>query len=365
MSADPLPRFDDSRAAWRGPDLAAKPERWTWELMPDQLADIDEAVMRLDASGRDIVAITADDAPLPSLAEPLADLRRDLMYGIGFRLIRGIPVDRYSQRQSAIAFWILGAHLGEPVSQNAGGHALGHVRDLGFDYNKPSARGYQTAQRLPYHTDPSDVVGLMSLRTAISGGLSSLVSSVTLYNAIAERRPDVARLLMQPTYRDRRDEVPAGRKPWYPMPVFNIHKGRLFVSYVRSVIRKAQRFDDVPRLTPELDAALDYLDSLAGDPEFRLDIEFEPGDVQFLCNYTNLHSRTRYEDWDEPEKKRHLLRLWLGIADAPEVPEPYVEFQGLTAAGRPAGIRCPGVALSAPLEVEDGGAGASSKRLAG
>lgn len=365
MPADPLPRFDDSPAAWRGPEMAGQPERWTWALSADQLAELEEAVMRIDASGRDIVAVTATDAPLPSLAGRLAELRRDLMYGIGFVLIRGVPVHRYSLRQSAIAFWTLGAHLGEPVSQNAGGHALGHVRDLEFDYDKPSARGYQTAQRLPYHTDPSDVVGLLSLRTAKSGGESSLVSSVTLYNVIAERRPEVARLLMQPTYRDRRDEVPEGRKPWYPMPVFNIHRGRLFVSYVRSVIRKAQRFDEVPRLTPELEDALDYLDSLAGDPEFRLDIAFEPGDVQFLCNYTNLHSRARYEDWDEPDRKRHLLRLWLGIADGPEVPEPYVEFQGLTAAGRPAGIRCPGVALNAPLEAEDGGAGASSKRMAG
>jgi hypothetical protein len=365
MSADPLPRFDDSPAAWRGPDMAARPERWTWELNAEQVAELDEAVIRLDASGRDIVTMTAADAPLPALAERLATLRHDLMHGIGFGLIRGVPIDGYSLRQSAIAFWALGAHLGEPVSQNAGGHVLGHVRDLGFDYNKPSARGYQTAQRLPYHTDPSDVVGLLSLRTAISGGLSSIVSSVAVYNAIAERRPDVAHLLMQPTYRDRRDEVPEGRKPWYPMPVFNIHNGRLFVSYVRSVMRKAQRFDEVPRLTPELEAALDYFDSVAGDPELRLEITFEPGDVQFLCNYTNLHSRTKYDDWEEPEKKRHLLRLWLGIADGPEVPASYVEFQGLTAAGRPAGIHCPGVALNTSLEVEDGGAGDSGKRMAG
>ena len=365
MPAEPLPRFDHSPAAWRGPEMAAHPERWTWELSAAQIAELDETVLQLDASGRDIITMTATDAPLPGLADRLAQLRRDLMHGIGFGLIRGLPVERYSLRQSAIAFWALGAHLGEPVSQNAGGHTLGHVRDLGFDYNKPSARGYQTAQRLPFHTDPSDAVGLLSLRTARSGGLSSITSSVTLYNAIAERRPDVARLLMQPTYRDRRDEIPEGRKPWYPMPVFNVHDGRLFVSYVRSVIRKAQRFPEVPRLTPELDAALDCFDAMAGDPEFRLDITFAPGDVQFLCNYTVLHSRTQYEDWDAPEKKRHLLRLWLGIADGPAVPAVYVEFQGLTASGRPAGIHCPGVPLKTPLDAEDGGAGDSSKRLAG
>jgi hypothetical protein len=286
------------------------------------------------------------------------------MFGIGFGLIRGVPVERYSLRQAAIAFWALGAHLGEAVSQNAGGHALGHVRDLSFDYNQPSSRGYQTAERLPYHCDPPDVVGLLSLRAAKSGGLSSLISSVALYNAIAEQRPDIARLLMQPTYRDRRDEVPEGRKPWYPMPVFNIHGGRLFVSYVRSVMRKAQRFEDVPRITPELEAALDYFDELANSPEFRLEMAFEPGDVQFLCNYVVLHSRTKYEDWDDPDKRRHLLRLWLGCPDGPEVPDVYEEFQGLTASGRPAGILCPGATLHAPLAASDGGAGDSRKRMA-
>jgi hypothetical protein len=360
-----MPRFDDSPAAWRGPEMARHPERWTWQLTPEQIAELDEAVARLDATGRDIVSFTADDAPLPHTAARLAEAKRDLLFGIGFCLIRGVPVERYTLRQAAIAFWCLGAHLGDPVSQNAKGHALGHVRDLGFDYSKPSARGYQTSERLPYHTDMGDVVGLLSLRTGKSGGLSSIVSSVALYNAMAERRPDLVRVLMQPTYRDRRDEVPEGRGPWYPMPVFNPFEGRLFTHYVRSVIRKAQRFPDVPRITPEQEEAFDYVDALANGPELHLDMEFLPGDVQFLCNHTTLHSRTKYVDWDEPERKRHLLRLWLACPGGPAVPAAFEEFQGLTPDGRPAGILCPGIRLNAPLEVEDGGAGKTTKRLPG
>jgi hypothetical protein len=358
-----LPRFDDLPAAWLGPEMARRPERWTWQLTPEQLADLDEAVLRLDAGGRDIVTLTAEDAPLPEIAGRLSELKRDLLFGIGFGLIRGVPVERYSLRQAAIAFWCLGAHLGEAVSQNAKGHVLGHVRDLGFDYTKPSARGYQTSERLPYHCDMGDVVGLLSLRTSRSGGLSSIVSSVAIYNAMAKQRPDLARVLMQPTYRDRRDEIPEGRKPWYPMPVFNPHGGYLFSHFVRSTIRKAQRFPEVPRITPEQAAAFDYLDQLANDAAFHLDMAFLPGDVQFLCNHTILHSRTKYVDWEEPEKKRHLLRLWVGCPGGPAVPEVYIEFQGLTAAGRPRGILCPGVRLNALLEAEDGGAGDTAKRL--
>ena len=363
MEQADLPRFDESPAAWRGADMARQPERWTWDLTPEQVSDLDRAVRRLDATGRDIVSFTASDAPLESLKGALAEAKQDLLYGIGFRLIRGVPVADYSLRQGAIAFWCLGAHLGEAVSQNAKGHVLGHVRDLGFDYTKPSARGYQTAERLPYHCDMGDVVGLLSIRTGRSGGLSSILSSTALYHLMAERRPDLARVLMQPTYRDRRDEIPDGKKPWYPMPVFNPHEGRLFSHYVRSVMRKAQRFPEVPRITPAQEEAFDYVDALANGPELHLDMEFKPGDVQFLCNHTIMHSRTAYEDWDEPEKKRHLLRLWLGCPGGPAVPDAYVEFQGLTDAGRPAGIRCPGVDLNAPLEAEDGGAGDTSKRL--
>jgi len=365
MTAPALPRYDDDPAAWLGPEMARRPERWIYQLTAEQVADLEQTARTLDADGRDIVEITSDHAPLPSLAARLAALKQDLLKGIGFCLIRGMPVDRMTMHQSAIAFWCLGAHLGEPVSQNAKGHVLGHVRDLGFDYAKPSARGYQTSERLPYHCDMGDVVGLLSLRTGKSGGLSSIVSSVALYNAMAERRPDLARVLMQPTYRDRRDEIPEGRKPWYPMPVFNPHEGRLFTHFVRSTIRKAQRFPDVPRITLEQEEAFDYLDALANDAAFHLDMEFRPGDVQFLCNHTTLHSRTKYVDWDEPEKKRHLLRLWLGCPGGPAVPDAFVEFQGLTEAGRPGGILCPGVALNAPLEVEDGGAGETAKRLPG
>ena len=169
MRQPELPRFDKSPAAWLGPEMARHPERWTWELTPGQVADLDEAVARLDGAGRDIVSITAADAPLPHAAARLAEVKRDLLFGIGFCLIRGVPVERYTLRQAAIAFWCLGAHLGEAVSQNARGHALGHVRDLGFDYSKPSARGYQTSERLPYHADMGDVVGLLSLRTGRSG----------------------------------------------------------------------------------------------------------------------------------------------------------------------------------------------------
>ena len=210
----------------------------------------------------------------------LASVPTSCSTGCGIALMRGLPVERYTIREAATAYWAIGLHLGEAVSQNAKGHALGHVRDLGFDIAKPSARGYQTAERLSYHTDSSDVVGLLSLRTAKSGGLSSAVSSTAIYHVLLDRHPDLLAVLLEPTWRDRRDEIPDGAGPWYRLPVFMPHKGRLFAHYVRSAIYKAQRFPGVPRITAAQVAAFDKLDELAAVPELRLDMEFRPGDIQ-------------------------------------------------------------------------------------
>ena len=353
-----LPRFE---GAWTGPEMERTPEKWVMTLAPDDIEDLDRAMTALGQKA--IVKIVKTDAPLPHLGPRLAEMRKTLLHGQGFMLIRGLPIERYSLEQAARAFWAVGAHIGAAVSQNAKGHALGHVRDLGFEYDVPSARGYQTNIRLPFHCDSSDIVGLLSIKTSKSGGLSSLVSSVALYNAMAERRPDLARVLMQPTYRDRRGEIPQNRGPWFPMPVFNPHEGRLLTHYVRSAIRKAQRFDDVPRISEEQRDAFDTLDTLADGLKFRLDMEFGPGDMQFACNHSILHSRTDYEDWETSEEKRHLLRLWLACAGGPALPASYEEEQGLNADGRPLGIHCPGIVLNADLDVTDGGAGATEERL--
>lgn len=120
---------------------------------------------------------------------------------------------------------------------------------------------------------------------------------------------------------------------------------------IRSFIQKAQAFDDVPRLTAAQIEALDLVDALAGDPALRLDMDFRPGDMQFLCNHSVFHSRTAYEDWPEPGRRRHLLRLWMASADGPELPvDMTTNFQGRTDSGRPNGIRLPGQPLVAPLE---------------
>ena len=340
-----------SPAAWKGPAMAVHPERWTYRLDAAEIAEVYGHARRIAAAGCRLLEVKPADVPLPRLGPKLARVGRDVLKGHGFALIRKLPVEQHSIAENAAAYWTIGLHLGEPVPQNGQNHMLGHVKDLGLDYARPEVRGYQTSARLPYHTDYSDVVGLLCLKTAKQGGQSSFVSSVTLYNEMLARRPDLAEVLTRPIVHTRWGEIPEGRLPWAETPVFNPHAGGVVTTYVRSAIRKSQLMEKAPRVTAEQNAACDLLDSLAADPAFHLDMSFEPGDIQLLNNHWILHSRTAYEDHAEPEKRRHLLRLWLASADGPPLPKVIVDgFQGGTREGRPNGIQVPGVPLVAPLE---------------
>jgi len=286
----------------------------------------------------------------PSIRK-LAKISEEVVNGRGFALMRGMPVSDWSLKKSAIAYYGVGSYIGNARSQNAMGHVLGHVRDVGRDAeNDPTARIYQTTERQTYHTDSCDIVGLLCLKTAKSGGASSLVSSMTLYNEILKRRPDLAAHLFEPMYSDRRGEVPAGKNPWHSIPVYNWYEGYLSAHYARRYINSARRFKEVPPLTAEQTAVLDLLDELANDPAISLQMQFEPGDMQWVHNHTMMHDRTAYEDWPEPERKRHLLRLWLAAPQARPLPPIYADRWESITIGDRGGISVPGMKLNAPLE---------------
>lgn len=299
MSFD-LPPEQTGAAAWYGPAMA-KRDDWLMPLSAAEIAEVESAAKALAQREADIAAVKPADFPLPTLGPKLkARVRDEVLNGRGFLLLRGLPVERWSMREAATAFFGLGAHLGSARSQNGKGHVLGHVQDLGLDVHDPNVRIYQTNERQTYHTDSCDIVGLLCLKTAKSGGLSALVSSTTIFNEMRRRRPDLLKLLFEPVATDRRGEVPEGQKPYFQIPTFNWHKGFLTAIYQRQYIDSAQRFADAPRLTPAHVEALDLFDSLANDPALNLFMEFKPGDVQLVHNHTMLHDRTGFVDWPEP-----------------------------------------------------------------
>ena len=340
-------------AVWYGRDLAAREREWIYRLSPAELAEIDAAVHIFKASGRPLAAITPEDFPLPAFGAALRGLGAELLDGRGFFMLRGFRVDDYRREEQAIAYMGIGSYFGRPRSQNAKGHLLGHVKDLGLDIADPNVRYYQTSRRLEYHTDSVDVVGLLCLKTARAGGESFVVSSCTIYNEILTRRPDLLPALFEPFATDRRGEIPAGMKPWFDIPVFHWYADRLTCIYVRQYIESAQRnFRDVRRLTEAQIAAMDLMDEIANDPDVHLAMAFAPGDMQFLHNHQILHSRNDFVNWPELERHRHLLRLWVAPPGARLLPEVFAPRYGGVVPGERGGIVVPGTTLRVPLEAE-------------
>jgi hypothetical protein len=293
--------------------------------------------------------ITPETFRLPRLSGRLSDVLHELLHGRGFVLLRGFEVAGRSIEDSAIAYLGIGAHFGSFRSQNARGHLLGHVKDLGLDIRNPKVRYYQTNKELEFHTDSCDIVGLLCLKTAKAGGGSRIVSSVTLHDRLLAESPELWRALFNPMPTDRRGEVPPGMLPWFEIPVFNWHAGALSTIYSGQYIRSAQaNFPAARRLTAAEAAALDRLDALAA--ELSLVMDFRPGDMQFIHNHQILHSRTDFEDWPEPEKRRHLLRLWLAPKGARELPPAYAQRYGDITPGNRGGIVVQDTVLRFTLE---------------
>ena len=338
-------------SAWIGAEMRGREAEWSYRLSPPEIAEIETAVQAVRARGLDIEKIRRRDFPLPNLGPVLDRLCTEVLDGRGFVLLRGMPVEDRPIVESATAYWGVGTYFGSARSQNAKGHLLGHVYDLGqgLSATNPNLRSYATAERQNFHIDRCDVVALLCLRRAKSGGLSSLVSSMTVHNVMAARRPDLLDRLYRPFPVDRRGEVPEGKEPFYEAPVFNEHTGYISVLYSRLHIGSAQRFPEARRLTAEDIEALDMFSELAGDPELRLDMAFMPGDIQLLHNHTILHARSAYEDWPEVERRRHLLRLWLAPQGARPLPPVFAECYGSVTIGDRGGIICKGTQLHAPL----------------
>jgi hypothetical protein len=242
MMAVPIQRL----TIWRGSDFKS-PGDFTHRLSEAEVTEIAAAVRA--AAEIDPIAIGKHNFVLPHFGTYLTQIRDDLLRGRGFMVLRGLPVERWSIEQTAMAFLGIGAYFGKPVSQNGKGHILGHVKDLGRSVDDPSARIYQTTHRQTFHTYSVDIVALLCLKTAKAGGLSRIVSSMLLYAEMVRRRPDLAAVLFEPFCFDRRGEVPPGKKSYFETPIFHWYADNLTVLYAnRYYIQSAQRFPEVPRL---------------------------------------------------------------------------------------------------------------------
>ena len=332
--------------AWLGRDMAVSTD-WIRPFTPRAVDEIDAALRALQRRGVTWPKFGRDHFSLPTFSRDLTAVLDELENGRGFVLLRGFPVERYSDEELKTIYWGLGAHLGHQRYQNAMGELIGEVRDENRRYGevreptmdptlgRSSRSKARSAGPLRFHTDRCDVVSLLCVRKAKAGGLSKIVSAVSLSNAILGRRPELHALLCQDYWRSRQGEESGGEHNVFALPIFCLHEGKFTTQYSRTFVEASQKLPDVPRMTPAHDEALDLHADLCEELCFTM--ELQPGDWQLLNNHVIYHGRTHYEDGSGADQDRLLLRLWLATPNSRALPAGYLPIWGTTAPGVPRG----------------------------
>lgn len=315
--------------AWKGTELQDRAD-WIRPFAPAELKEIDAALQGVKRRGLDWVDVTREDFPLPSFSGELAKIAQELETGRGMILLRGLPL-AYPPEDLRMVYWGIGAHLGTAVSQGGRGELLGIVEDEGKEVEVTRRRGSKTAGSLPFHSDRCDIVGLLCVRKAKSGGLSRIVAAAAIHNEVLKRRPDLINAFYADWHNSRQGDEQPGEARAYPKPIFGFRDAHFTGLFSPAYIRSAQQFPEVPRLTGAQEEALDLFGVLSD--ELALDMAFEPGDIQLLNNHLIYHARTRYDDHPEKGRKRLLLRLWLAVPGSRPLPRGYELLFGNIEAG--------------------------------
>jgi hypothetical protein len=306
--------------AWKGSQIDYRQEGMH-QFSAADVAEIDAALAHLRRQGDvDFANLNPALFPLPTLGAFMAGVRDSLRHGRGFMLLRGLPRERYSQDDMALIYAGLGVHLGRLLPQSYHGELLGHVIDVSD--LEPDARGYHAGGAQKFHTDTCDVVSLMCVQAAKSGGLSRIVSAAAIHDRLLETRPDLlATLYGEWVFRRmERDAALGNGKLVKRVVIFSREAGEFTCNISGSYPRRAVAAGDAVMSTLQLEA-LDEVQRLAGSPEFYLDMSIGEGDIQFLNNRLLLHGRTGYEDWPDIARRRHLFRMWLEVPGWQRLPE--------------------------------------------
>jgi len=301
----------ETHAEWRAADVA-DPQAWTHRLSSAEIAELEEALQAARTHSDDLLDVGKENFPLPTMSETLDRIVEELINGRGFQRISGLPVDRLGPEDASWIYWGIGLHMGIPWAQNHKGHLLGDVRDQGKTIDDPTARGNEIGGAgLGFHSDGSDLVGLLCLDPGVSGGESLISNALLCHNLLVESEPELAGVLYGGLPYDYRGEQAEGAKPFYNVPAFSRKGGRLFVRYIPQFVLASQRHDSAPRLQDRQRQAMKAYTALVEDPDHRVEMQFEPGDMQFVNNYHVLHGRKPYTDNASDGQVRWLKRLWL------------------------------------------------------
>lgn len=316
----------DDASAWKGPDFASKDD-YSIDLEPRHFAAFDAALSQLRKTGIDLDSMQRQHFQVTDIADELAAVFEEVQHGRGFVLLRGFPLDRYTAEEIELIYWGIGTHLGIGVSQSVLGDRLGHVTD--HSKTDTNARAYRNARELGLHTDFSEIISLLCLCKAKSGGATRIASASAVHNEILEHHPEYLEPLYHgfPYYRS--GEQGPGEAPVTPwnVPVFSYVDGALSARFIREYIVRGA---EIARreLTETDNAALDYFEAVTNSPDTYLEMMLEPGEALFQNNFVTFHARTAFVDDEAAGIKRHLLRLWLDVPGGRPAPAEMEMFEG-------------------------------------
>lgn len=320
------------------PEVLARDDSWILRLSAEEIAGFDAALDHARRAGKPLIEMRQPDFPLSPAAQSLLTRAVALSQSHwGLCLVKGFPVDRWTEDECRTAYWGMGLYMGVARTQNRASDIMNDVRDAGGSYKVTNGRGYNTNAALDFHSDSCDVVALMCRRQAKRGGESKVVSSPALVAEFARRRPDLVDVLRGTffySYQGAQDPV---QPPYYKISLLGGADTPFVFRINRKNVTAAQRdFPEVPRLTEAQTQALDLIDELLVDPSLCYSMMLEEGDLQLLNNFTAVHSRTHFEDYEEFDRKRHMLRLWLSVPTSCRLPDSWARYYG---DARPGSVR--------------------------
>ncbi len=295
---------------WRAAEVADG-SQWIRQLTEAEQKGFLRGLEAFEASGKPLHSSVGSDFPFENLDQLKADIEDALYRRLGFVLLRGMPLDGLSVPRIEALYWGWCNHLGVLRPQGKDSGLVKSVRDAGGTYRSATGRGYNTNAELDFHTDFADYVTLLCINAARSGGMSRISSTLAARQKMEREAPELVKELFEPIHYSRQGEESPEQRPYYRAPTFSEQDGWFSCRYSRNHTRHAHKFDGVPHPRHTQLAAMDLLDKTAGDPELVLEMALRPGDMQLLNNHVTLHSRTAYVDYEEEDRKRHLLRAWI------------------------------------------------------
>lgn len=239
----------------------------------------------------------------------------------------------FDTNQSSRWFLDFCQQLGTPLSQSSNGDLVLGIRNESYGKEDPRTRGPNTNRRLSFHTDRCDVIAFLCLNPAKNGGENQIVSSTAVEAIIRKERPDLYTLLIK-SYPFKRHVIDrANPSPFCMQPIFSWKDSLFACSYLRVLIDRADADPDCPDLTAQQKEAIDFLDEVCERENLQTRFTLKAGDLLFLNNWTTLHRRTGFEDFQDPKKRRHLLRVWLSMPNSRPLDEAFRANFGAVEAG--------------------------------